>query len=61
MIELAWTMIEEAQYMLGGVVAFLETENEEKLKLFYKNNRFSQFDIRQSDESHELIQLLRLL
>lgn len=65
LIELAWMVIEEAQYMFGGMVAFLEAENEEKLLSFYRNNRFSQFDTRQTtsdtDESHELIQLLRLL
>lgn len=65
LIELAWTVIEDAQYMLGGIVTFLEAENEEKLLSFYRNNRFSQFDTRQTtsdvDESHELVQLLRLL
>ena len=62
---MAWTVIEDAQYMLGGIVTFLEAENEEKLLSFYRNNRFSQFDTRQTvsdtDESHELVQLLRLL
>ena len=51
--------------MLGGIVTFLEAENEEKLLSFYRNNRFWQFDTRQTtsdvDESHELVQLLRLL
>ena len=65
LIELAWTVIEDAQYMLGGIVTFLEAENEEKLLSFYRDNRFSQFDTRQTtsdaDESHELVQLLRLL
>ncbi len=65
LIELAWTVIEDAQYMLGGIVTFLEAENEEKLLSFYRDNRFSQFDTRQTasdaEESHELIQLLRLL
>ncbi|MBD5525336.1 MAG: GNAT family acetyltransferase [Lachnospiraceae bacterium] len=65
MIELAWMVIEEAQYMFGGMVTFLEAENEEKLLSFYQNNRFSQFDTRQTalgtDESHELVQLLRLI
>ena len=64
-VELAWTVIEDAQYMLGGMVVFLEAENEEKLLSFYRNNRFSQFDTRQTkssaDEPHELVQLLRLL
>ena len=48
LIELAWMVIEEAQYMLGGMVTFLETENEEKLLSFYRNNRFLQFDTRQT-------------
>ena len=65
LIELAWTVIEDAQYMLGGMVTFLEAENEEKLLSFYRYNRFSQFDTRQTtsdtDQAHELIQLLRLL
>ncbi|MCM1092132.1 MAG: hypothetical protein NC413_14960 [Muribaculum sp.] len=47
------------------MVTFLEAENEEKLLAFYKTNRFSQFDTRQTvsgtDEPHELVQLLRLL
>ena len=65
LIELAWMMIEKAQYMFGGMVTFLEAENEEKLLSFYRDNRFSQFDTRQTasdaEESHELVQLLRLL
>ena len=65
LVELAWTVVEEIQYLGGGIVAFLEAENEEKLLSFYRNNRFAQFDTRQTasdtDESHELVQLLRLL
>ena len=65
LVELAWTVIEDAQYMLGGIVTFLEAENAEKLLSFYRNNRFSQFDTRQiasdAEKSHELVQLLRLL
>ena len=65
LLELAWDKIKTAQYMFGGMVTFLEAENEKKLLSFYRNNRFSQFDTRQTvsdtDESHELVQLLRLL
>ena len=65
LVELAWTVIEAVQYMLGGMVVFLEAENEEKLLSFYRSNCFSQFDTRQTasskDEPHELVQLLRLL
>ncbi|RKJ17679.1 GNAT family acetyltransferase [bacterium D16-50] len=65
LLKLAWDKIKEIQYLGGGVVTFLEAENEEKLLSFYRDNRFSQFDTRQTtsdtDESHELVQLLRLL
>ena len=58
-------MIEKTQYMFGGMVTFLEAENEEKLLSFYRDTCFSQFDTRQTasdmDEPHELVQLLRLL
>ena len=65
LLELAWDKIKATQYMFGGMVTFLEAENEEKLLSFYRENRFSQFDTRQTisdtDEAHELVQLLRLL
>ena len=65
LLVLAWNKIKEIQYLGGGVVTFLEAEREEKLLSFYRNNCFSQFDTRQTapdtDESHELVQLLRLL
>ena len=65
LLALAWDKIKEIQYLGGGVVTFLEAENEEKLLSFYRDNCFSQFDTRQTasdtDEAHELVQLLRLL
>lgn len=65
LLELAWMVIEEMQYMGGGMVAFLEANNEEALLSFYKSNKFIQFDTRQiitsEQKPHELIQLLRLL
>ena len=65
LLGLAWNKIKATQYMFGGMVTFLEAENEEKLLSFYRENRFSQFDTRQTisdtDEAHELVQLLRLL
>ena len=65
LLKLAWDKIKEIQYLGGGMVTFLEAENEEKLLTFYHDNRFSQFDTRQTasdtDEPHELVQLLRLL
>ena len=65
LLKLAWDKIKEVQYLGGGMVTFLEAEKEENLLAFYKANRFSQFDSRQTssdaDEPHELVQLLRLL
>lgn len=65
LLELAWAVIEDMQYMGGGMVVFLEATNNVKLLKYYNDNRFSQFDTRQTtsknQESHELVQLLRLL
>lgn len=63
LLELAWMVIEEAQYMLGGMVVFLEAEPHEQLISFYEANRFQKFDTRQTkgEEQHELVQLLRLI
>ncbi len=47
------------------MVVFLEANDEESLLSFYQDNKFRQFDTRQTtlskDEPHELVQLLRLL
>lgn len=65
LLEAAWNKIEEIQYRAGGVVTFLEANNEDKLLDFYKDNRFQKFDTRQTvsnnEEPHELVQLLRVL
>ena len=65
LLELAWSVIEDMQYMGGGMVVFLEANNEERLLSFYQDNKFRQFDTRlmasDADNSHELIQLLRIL
>ena len=65
LLELAWDIVEKMQYMSGGMVTFLEAENSERLLSFYQANRFQTFDTRQtatdSEEPHELVQLLRLL
>lgn len=64
LLVLAWNKIKEIQYLGGGMVTFLEAENEDRLISFYRDNRFAQFDTRQTasdtDKSHELVQLLRL-
>lgn len=65
LLELAWSVIADMQYMGGGMVVFLEANDEEKLLAFYQDNKFRQFDTRLTvsvpEDQHELIQLLRLL
>lgn len=65
LLALAVNQIELLQYQAGGMVIFLEANNEEKLISFYGNNRFQPFDRRTTErkdkEPYELIQLLRLL
>lgn len=65
LLELAWSVIEDMQYMGGGMVVFLEANDEEKLLTFYQDNKFRQFDTRLTasdpENRHELVQLLRLL
>lgn len=43
LLKLAWDKVKEIQYLGGGIVTFLEAENEEKLLSFYRDNRFSRF------------------
>ncbi len=59
--------IKELQYMAGGMVIFLEAENNEKLLHFYEaENGFKQFDVRETqnvhdEQPHQLIQLLKVM
>ena len=63
---LAIEKIKELQYMAGGMVVFLEAENEEKLLDFYeKQNGFKRFDTKEiksgTEDTHTLVQLLKVL
>ena len=66
LLELAIEKIRELQYMAGGMVVFLEAENNEKLMDFYETkNRFKRFDTREAqagtEAAHTLVQLLKIL
>ena len=65
LLEAAIRQTQMLQYQAGGMVTFVEAEKKEKLLSFYEGYGFKQFDIRQAQskdqESHELVQLLRLL
>lgn len=63
-MELAKCKIRELQYMLGGMVIFLEAEANEKLLDFYiKQNDFKIFDTRiaNSMDDGKLVQMLATL
>lgn len=64
LLEAAIRQTQILQYQAGGMVAFVEADNKEKLLSFYENYGFKRFDTRQTtsaEESHELVQLLRLI
>jgi predicted GNAT family N-acyltransferase len=65
LLEAAIRQTQFLQYHAGGMVAFVEADNNEKLMSFYENYGFKKFDTRQTstgtEGSHELVQLLRLL
>lgn len=64
LMQIAINKMKELQYMLGGMVAFLETENNEKLFEFYtKKNSFREFGVRKANSMQEcqLIQMLGVL
>lgn len=66
LLQAAVDTIKELQYMAGGMVIFLEAENEEKLMRFYEDkNGFKRFDTKEiktgTEEAHTLVQLLKVL
>lgn len=66
LLGLAIEKVKELQYMAGGMVVFLETENEEKLLHFYEEeNGFKRFDTKEvksgTENAHMLVQLLKVL
>lgn len=65
LLEAAIRQTQVMQYQAGGMVTFVEADDNEKLLSFYENYGFKRFDTRRTatgtDEPHELVQLLRLL
>jgi hypothetical protein len=66
LLGLAIEKIKELQYMAGGMVIFLEAENEGKLLKFYEEkNGFKRFDTKEiksgTEDAHTLIQLLKVM
>lgn len=66
MLQAAIDTIKELQYIAGGMVIFLETDNDQNLLQFYEDqNGFKRFDTREAkagtDQAHTLIQLLKVM
>lgn len=66
LLQVAVDTIKEIQYMAGGMVVFLEADDNENLMHFYEDkNGFKRFDVREANsgmnDSHTLIQLLRII
>ena len=66
LLQAAVDTIKELQYMAGGMVIFLEAENEEKLLKFYEEkNGFKRFDTKEikrgTEDAHMLVQLLKVM
>jgi len=65
LLEIAWGVIKQVQSAIGGIVAFLEAENCNKLLTFYENNHFRKFDMREKEQldnqTTHYIQLLKIL
>lgn len=66
LLQAAVDTIKELQYMAGGMVIFLEAENEKKLMHFYEDrNGFKRFDTKEiktgTEDAHTLVQLLKVM
>ena len=66
LLQAAVDTIKELQYIAGGMVIFLETDNNQRLLQFYEEqNGFKRFDTRENrngiDQAHTLIQLLKVM
>ena len=62
---LGWALavVKDVQAKVGGVILFLECEDNERLKKFYESNGFSYFDKRKTNdaEENELLQYYRFI
>lgn len=59
-------IVEELQYAAGGMIVFLEAEDNEKLKTFYiRENGYKEFKTRpvkdRTGEPYQLIQMLKVI
>jgi hypothetical protein len=59
----AFAVVKDVQAKVGGVILFLECEDNAQLKKFYESNGFSYFDKRKTNnaEENELLQYYRFI
>ena len=61
LLQIANDTIRNIQSLIGGVISFLECENNEKLIAFYNKNGFVELGSRTSSNCKELIQLYKMI
>ncbi len=64
LLNIALNVIEGLQYSAGGMVSFVETDNNAKLLSFYQRNKFHLISSSQTTsqtKGNELVQLFRLI
>ena len=61
LLDTALDTLKDIQYDVGGMVAFVETEERKKLVEFYNRNYFFSLENKKITDSNEFIQLFRLL
>ena len=61
LLKLVFELLHNIQHDVGGVIAFAEAENNEKLLNFYSQNYFVPSDKRVDDDGMTLVQLLRII
>lgn len=61
LLQIAIETVRNIQSLIGGVISFLECENNEKLLSFYNQNGFVELGLRTSSSSKELIQLYKMI
>ena len=61
LLNTALDIVKKMQYLAGGMITFVETENNTKLTHFYQQNNFHMLEKRFENTHNELLQLFRLL
>lgn len=66
LLKTAMKVIKKLQYSIGGMVVFLEAEDNEKLKTFYiRENGYKEFKTREvrgsGGKPHQLTQMLKVM